>query len=64
VDQCVESGQPYREILRVAAEGHAGLIVLGACGHNAIERMFYGSTAQHVVRRSVCPVLTVREPVH
>ena len=64
VQERVETGRPYREILRVAAERHAGLIVLGASGHGAIERMFYGSTAQHVVRQAVCPVLTLREPVH
>jgi nucleotide-binding universal stress UspA family protein len=26
------------------------------------DRMFVGSTAQHVVRQAVCPVLTLRAP--
>lgn len=62
VEERVEVGQPYREILRIAAEGHAGLIVIGAHGHGLLDRMFFGSTAQHVVRQAVCPVLTLRTP--
>jgi nucleotide-binding universal stress UspA family protein len=62
VEDVVATGNPYREILRVAAERHAGLITIGAHGRGAVERMFVGSTAQHVVRRAGCPVLTIREP--
>jgi nucleotide-binding universal stress UspA family protein len=61
VDQRVETGRSYREILRVADELRADLIVIGAHGHGAIEQMFIGSTAQHVVRRAGCPVLVVRQ---
>nr|NIS66339.1 universal stress protein [Gemmatimonadales bacterium] len=43
-----------------AHDDRAGLIVLGAHGHGVIDRMFFGSTAQHVVREASCPVLTVR----
>lgn len=60
VEELVEEGQPYREILRVADERDAGLIVIGAHGRGVVERVFIGSTAQHVVRQAVCPVLTVR----
>ena len=61
VDQRVETGKAYREILRVAEERHADLIVIGAHGHGVIERLFVGSTAHHVVRRAACPVLVVRQ---
>lgn len=50
VDQRVETGKAYREILRVADEQQADLIVIGAHGHGVIEQMVVGSTAQHVVR--------------
>jgi nucleotide-binding universal stress UspA family protein len=60
IDERVETGRPYREIVRVARETHAGLIVLGKHGHSAVDRLFVGSTAQHVVRQAPCPVLTVR----
>jgi len=60
IEERIETGQAYREILRVAAEQSAGLIVIGAHGHGVLDRMFFGSTAQHVVRQAVCPVLTLR----
>jgi nucleotide-binding universal stress UspA family protein len=60
VVQRVETGCAYREILRVADDQQADLIVIGAHGHGVVDTMFVGSTAQHVVRTAVCPVLTVR----
>jgi nucleotide-binding universal stress UspA family protein len=63
VDERVEMGQAYRQVLRVAAERRAGLIVIGAHGRGVVERMFVGSTAQHIVRQAVCPVLTIRKPL-
>jgi nucleotide-binding universal stress UspA family protein len=58
VRERVETGDPSREILRVAAEQQSGLIVIGAHGTGVFERLFVGSTAQHVVRHAPCPVLT------
>jgi nucleotide-binding universal stress UspA family protein len=60
VDERVGPGQPSQEILRLAAEQHAGLIVIGAQGHGALARVLFGSTAQDVVRHAACPVLTMR----
>jgi nucleotide-binding universal stress UspA family protein len=61
VEQRVETGKAYREILRVADEQRADLVVVGAHGHGVIDQMFVGSTAQHLVRRAGCPVLIVRQ---
>jgi nucleotide-binding universal stress UspA family protein len=55
----VLTGTPTEEILTSARTHHADLIVLGVSGHGAVERAVLGSTAHAVVRRSVCPVLTV-----
>ena len=41
----------------VAAEQDSGLIVIGARGAGVVKRLFIGSTAEHVVRQAVCPVL-------
>jgi nucleotide-binding universal stress UspA family protein len=60
VEEIVLSGKPYREILRVATERDIDLIVLGIHGLNPIDRMLFGSTAEPIVRRATCPVLTVR----
>jgi nucleotide-binding universal stress UspA family protein len=61
VSERVEAGAAWREILRVADETDADLIVMGAHARSALGRMFFGSTASHVVRRAACPVLIVQE---
>ncbi len=58
-EERVTSGKAHREILRLAAETKAELIVMGVHGKGAMERWF-GSTTTHVVREATCPVLTVR----
>jgi nucleotide-binding universal stress UspA family protein len=55
------TGKPYREILRVAGEQKADLLVVGIHGRGAIDRLLLGSTSQHLVRQASCPVLTIRE---
>lgn len=52
-----ELGSPAAEIVRLAKEEQAGLIVLGAAHHTALERIFIGSTADRVVRLTPVPCL-------
>jgi nucleotide-binding universal stress UspA family protein len=60
VDDVLATGAPYKEILRVAAERQADLIVLGVQGRGAVDLRLFGSTTSEVLRRAACPVLTVR----
>jgi len=60
VEEVIRSGKPHRELLRLADEQNVRLIVLGIHGKNPLDRMMFGSTAEPVVRRANCPVLTVR----
>jgi nucleotide-binding universal stress UspA family protein len=53
-------GKPYVEILRVAADTAADLIVMGVHGRNVVDMTLFGSTTNQLVRRAVCPVLTFR----
>ena len=53
-------GKSYVEILRLAAEEHADLIIMGVHGRSALDRLF-GSTTNQVVRQATCPVLTLRQ---
>lgn len=53
-------GKAYQEILKVAAEEHADLIVMGVHGRNVLDLMLFGSTTNQVVRQAGCPVLTLR----
>jgi nucleotide-binding universal stress UspA family protein len=60
VETVLASGKPSREILRVAATQGSELIVIGVHGRGAADRLFFGSTAEYVVRHATCPVLTIR----
>lgn len=60
VDERVTSGKPWREILRVAHEQRADLIVIGLRRRSGVDRALFGSTTQQVVRQAACPVLTLR----
>ena len=59
-EQMVARGKAWREILRVATEQKADLIVIGAGGHGPLDGLFLGSTTSHVMRAATCPVLTIR----
>jgi len=61
VETMITTGKPYREVLRIAGEQGANLIVMGIRGRGAADLLFFGSTAQHVVREATCPVLTLRK---
>ncbi|MDP1570934.1 MAG: universal stress protein [Vicinamibacterales bacterium] len=52
-------GAPADLILATAAECSADLIVLGTQGLGAARRMFFGSTAERVLRHTPTPVLAV-----
>jgi nucleotide-binding universal stress UspA family protein len=60
VRDLVKAGSAHEQILRLASEEGAQLIVVGARGHSALERVLFGSTSRHVVRDARCPVLVVR----
>lgn len=55
-------GIPYEEIVRKAEEENVSLIVLGTQGRSGIDHLLFGSTAERVVRKARCPVMTVRLP--
>jgi nucleotide-binding universal stress UspA family protein len=60
VEKMVVRGVPFVEIIRTAKEKNADMIVIGTHGRTGIDHMLFGSTAEKVVRKSPCPVLTVR----
>jgi nucleotide-binding universal stress UspA family protein len=62
VDCQVIAGIPYEEILKRADEQKVSLIVLGTHGRKGLDHLIFGSTAERVVRKAACPVLTVRPP--
>ncbi len=57
----VRRGRKDQEIVRLAEEIGAGLIVIGSRGHGGVRRALMGSVADSVVRHAHCPVLVVRK---
>ncbi|MBI1784146.1 universal stress protein, partial [Candidatus Sumerlaeota bacterium] len=61
---CIEFGNSFVEIIAVAKRENADLIIMGTHGLGAFKHLLLGSTAERVVRKAPCPVLTVRNPEH
>ena len=57
------AGQPHEELIKYAIVNDIDLIVLGVRGHSMVETLFVGSTTDRVVRRALCPVLSVRTTI-
>jgi nucleotide-binding universal stress UspA family protein len=57
-------GTPYHEIVTYAGENDIDLIIMGTHGRTGLAHLLLGSVTERVVRRSPCPVLTVRDPEH
>jgi universal stress protein A len=57
----VEAGTPWREIVRVADETRADLVIVGAHARRGLGPALLGSTSSQVVRHVACPALVVRE---
>ena len=48
------------QIVRVAEDMEAGLIVMGSRGLGGIRRALMGSVSESVIRHAHCPVMVVR----
>ena len=62
VEEIIVHGDAAAEIVRVAGENEADLIVISSHGRTGLGRMIFGSTAEAVVRHASCPVLVVKPP--
>lgn len=59
----IRAGKPADEILKVAEEEGVDLILLGSNGLKGINRLFTGSIASDVEKRSKVPVLVAKKPI-
>jgi len=57
----VQSGVPYEQIVKDAAEKRIDLIVMAARGKTGIKEHLLGGTADRVIRHAACDVLIVRD---
>ena len=54
-----ESGEVWEALCRLVRDHDIDLVVLGTHGRTGLKKLFLGSVAEEVFRRSPCPVLTV-----
>ena len=61
VRRVIAEGAPFVEIARMARMEKVKMIVMGSYGGEVggVEKIFFGTTAEKVVRTAGCPVLTV-----
>ena len=62
MERLMKTGGAVEVILDAAKHYHVDLIVIGTHGRKGMNRILLGSVAEHVLRRSPCPVLTARPP--
>src|SRR5690606_38381883 len=54
-------GTPYHGINTIVSGSKVDLIVMGTGGHSGLDKVFLGTNTEKVVRRSQCPVLSVKQ---
>ncbi|MBI3356225.1 MAG: universal stress protein [Nitrospirae bacterium] len=64
ITRMILEGAPFVEIAKTARTGKIDLVVMGSYGgrSGSVDKIFFGSTAEKVVRTAGCPVLTVPLP--
>ena len=60
--QIVVEGDAAYQIVRIAQEENAELIVMATHGQTGWRRLIFGSVAAKVIRLATCPVLTIHAP--
>jgi nucleotide-binding universal stress UspA family protein len=56
----VACGDPTEEVVIRARSGRYDLVIMGTHGRTGLAHWLLGSVAESVLRRSACPVLTIR----
>jgi nucleotide-binding universal stress UspA family protein len=64
VETAISQGTPFLEILKFAKDKEIDLIVIATHGRTGLRHVLFGSVAEKVVRKSPCPVLSIRHPEH
>jgi universal stress protein A len=60
VAKTIHAGVAFLEIVNYVRTENIDLVVMGTHGRGGLEHILIGSVAEKVVRKSPCPVLTIR----
>ncbi|MEE9614338.1 MAG: universal stress protein [Thermodesulfobacteriota bacterium] len=55
----VLDGEPYKEILKFSKDENVDLIVMGVSSRGKVDKFFFGSTTERVIRKADRPVMVV-----
>ncbi len=64
VETLITLGSAFVDIVSTARKSEVDLIIISTHGWGFIKHVLMGSTAERVVRKAPCPVLTVRNEEH
>jgi nucleotide-binding universal stress UspA family protein len=56
-------GEPYAEILKYAKDNDIDTIVIGTYGSGFMDKLFFGSTTERILKKAECPVMVVPHKV-
>ncbi len=62
VRSMVAGGVPWEEIVRIASDEKASLVVIATHGRAGWKHLLFGSVTEKVIRVAPCPVLVIRAP--
>ena len=60
VNGLIYEGRPAGKIVEIAKELGVDMIVMGTHAREGLDRLFFGSVANEVVKSAKCPVMTIR----
>ena len=55
----VLAGEPYKEIIKTVKKDKIDVVVMGTFGRSGLDKFFFGSTTDRVLRKADRPVLVV-----
>jgi nucleotide-binding universal stress UspA family protein len=61
-DTYILHGVPFYELIQFSRRENVDLIVIGTRGRTGIKHVLFGHTAEKVVKKAHCPVLSVKDP--
>ncbi|OPZ60282.1 MAG: hypothetical protein BWY87_00553 [Deltaproteobacteria bacterium ADurb.Bin510] len=61
-DMYILHGVAYYEVTEFAKAEGIDLIVIGSRGRTGLSHLIFGSTAEKIIKRATCPVLTIKHP--
>ncbi|MGE5362217.1 MAG: universal stress protein [Bacteroidales bacterium] len=64
VETCLRTGDPARELVKLANEQAVDLVAMATHGHKGVADVIYGSTVNHVRHHVSVPVLLLKAASH